>query len=227
MKDEFEAKTDPTDPLSHPKYISYICVEKAVQPRFPGLQLVSVNMAKPDKKDWDISFSAQVLNGNTFAKKTPIIRIGRQFKSIDSKRKNVDFEVIDIELDEKTQEPVVYLRRVGQTDERIPCRKGQNVYDLLQKVQFGSALPLWTWSGTCESGAEFKLGTEKTGEERYRFVSVDLKTKEAVVETLDDPPKTFTIPPAPSDADAGTGAVLDPTIPLPPGTVSSPFLQKQ
>ena len=215
LKDEFEAKTDPTDSLSHPEYITRIRVQKAAQTRYPGLQMISVNMNKPDKKDWDIMFSSQVVSGSSVTKKNQIVRIGRQLKNIDSKRKNVDFEVIDIELDEKTQEPVVYLRRVGQTDERIPCRSKQDVYEPQQKVQFGSALPLWPWSATCESGAEFKLGTEKTGEERYRLVSVDTRTMEAVVETLEKNPETFTIPPADKEASASGD------------TGSSPILQKK
>ena len=216
LKDEYAAETDPVDPLSHPKYVSYIYVDKATQPRFPGLQLNSVEMSKPDKKDWDIKFSTQVLSGNSVTKKSPIVRIGRQLKNIDSKKKNVDFTVVDIEMDEKTQEPVVYIQRVGKLDERIPCRRGQNVYDPQQKVQFKSALPLWSWTAAAESGAELKLGTEKTGEERYRFVSVDLKTKVAVVETLDEAPEAFTILPSPDDpafsanAEADTGAAAQP-----------------
>ena len=227
LKDEFAAQTDPTDPLSHPKYISYIYVDNATQPRFPGLQLASVNMNKPDKKDWDITFSSQVVSGSSVTKKSPIVRIGRQLKNIDSKKKNVDFEVVDIEMDEKTQQPVVYLQRIGKLDERIPCREGQTVFDPQQKVRFRSALPLWTWSATCDSGAEFKLGTEKTGEERYKFVSVDLKTKEAVVETLDETPETFTVLPAAAEdtAASNAGAADAGTVPpgtVPPGTVTKP-----
>jgi hypothetical protein len=219
LKDEFAAKTDPTDPLSHPKYISYICVEKAEQARFPGLQLVSVDMSKPDKKDWDIKFNTQVLNGSSVSKKTPIVRIGRPLKNIDSKKKNVDFTVVDIGIDEKTHEPVVYIRRVANLDELIPCRKGKTVLDPQQKVYFKSSLATWGWEGSYNNGVEFKLGTEKTGEERYRFVSVDLETKEAVVESVGEPPETFTILPAPKDTAAGGT--------LPPGTIGSPFLRRQ
>ena len=216
LKDEYLAKTIPTDPLSHPKYVSCIYVEKAAQERFPGLQLVSVNMNKANKKDWDITFSTQVLSNSNVIKKTPIVRIGNYFKNIDSRKKNVDFVVADVEIDEKTQQPFVYLRRIGKPDERIPCRKGQAVYAPQQKVHFKSALPLWSLSASVESGAEFRLGSEKTGEERYRFVSVDLKTKEAVVETLDGNSRTFTIPSTPDEASANAlTAPGDRTIVLP------------
>ena len=183
-------------------------------------------MTKPDKKDWDITFSSQTISGSSTTKKTPMTRIGKQFNNIDTKRdaknkaKNTAFEVIDVELDDKTQEPIVFIQRVGNIDERIPCRKGKPVYDPQQKVQFKSALPLWTWSASCDSGAEFKLGTEKTGEERYRFVSVDLSTREAVVETLDDPPESFTVLPVASDDTAAPNAGAADAGTLPPGTVT-------
>ena len=221
LKDEFAAKTDPTDPLSHPKYITYLYVDKVTQSRFPGLQLVSVDMSKPDKKDWDIKFNTQVLSGSSVSKKTPIIRIGRPLKNIDSKKKNVDFTVVDIGIDEKTHEPVVYIRRVANPDELIPCRKGKTVLDPQQKVYFKSSLTSWGWEGSYNNGVEFKLGTEKTGEERYKLVSADLETKEAVVESIGETPETLTILPAQKEETAAPAADADNGT-LPPGTVQQP-----
>ena len=54
---EYKAKTDPLDPLSHPKYISMVYVSAVRQQRITGLELVSVDDTKPDRKDWAITFN--------------------------------------------------------------------------------------------------------------------------------------------------------------------------
>lgn len=226
---EYMAKTDPSDPLSHPKYITMLYVDKVSQSKFPGLQLVSVDTVKPDKKDWDIKFSTQVKSGSAVNKKSPIVGIGRSFKSIDSKKNNVDFTVIDVEIDDKTQAPVVYIQRIGKNDERIACRVKQDVYDPQQTVLFKDTT-LFGKEIKCASGAEFKLGTEKTGEERFKVVSADRKTREAIVETVDETPETLTVP-ALSREEASAddaGRTLPPGAPpVDNGKGATPFLQKQ
>ena len=224
---EYKAKTDPVDPLSHPKYISVVFVDRVAQSRFTGLQLVSVDTTKPSKQDWEIKFSTQVKSGSAINKKSPIVGIGRSFKSIDSKKNNVDFTVIDVEIDEKTQKPIVYIQRIGR-EERIPCVEKQDVLDPQQTVYFKDT-SLFAKEFKCANGAEFKLGTEKTGEERYRVVSADRKTKEAVVESLGETPETITIPALPKEeaSSSDTGRTLPPGTPPTNTKGSTPFLQRQ
>lgn len=228
---EYKAKTDPTDPLSHPKYITQVYVDAVSQQRFTGLELVSVDRSKSDKKDWQATFN--VVRNNR--KRSEFVRIDAgTFKN-----NNVDFSVVDIEMDEKTQDPIVYIQRVGKV-ERIPCRPKQPVYDPAPRVRFLNALFERTFISSV--GAEFKLGTEKTGEELYKVVSADPAKKEAVVESVGENPETFTLKLAPKENSADTGRTLPPGTPpstttnrrtLPPGTPStnrrddSPFLQRQ
>ena len=224
---EYKAKTDPTDPLSHPKYITQVYVDAISQQRFTGLELVSVDRTKSDKKDWQATFN--VVRNNR--KRTEFVQIGvSTFKN-----NNVDFSVVDIEIDDKTQEPIVYIQRVGKT-ERIPCRPKQNVYDPAPRVRFLNALFNRTFIASV--GAEFKLGTEKTGEELYKVVSADPSKKEAVVESSGENPETYTIKLAQKEKSDDTGRTLPPGTPttangrtLPPGTPvsrdDSPFLRRQ
>ena len=218
LEQEYKAKTDPTDPLSHPKYITQIYVDAIRQERFTGLELVSVDMTKSDKKDWQATFNV-VRNSK---KKTEFVRINvGTFKN-----NNVDFSLVDIEVDDKTQEPIAYIQRVGKV-ERIACRPKQPVYDPAPRVRFLNSLFDRTFISSV--GASFTLGTEKTGEERYKVVSADPSTKEVVVESIGDNPETFKLQPAPKETPAAdTGRTLPPGAP-PTSTRrdDSPFLQRQ
>ena len=218
---EYKAGTDPADPLSHPKYITQIFVSAVSRLRFSGLELVSVDTAPWNKRDWVASFNV-IRNGR---KRVEFVRIRDSFKHNDK----VNFSVNDMEVDEKTKEPVVYIQRVGKV-ERIPCRPKQTVYDPSPRVRFLNALYNRTF--TSSVGADFKLGTAKTGEELYRVVSADPETKEVIVETVSAdttvPGESFKILPAPKDvsaSDAGKTAAGS------SGTQSkddsSPFLQRQ
>ena len=208
LMQEYKAKTDPTDPLSHPKYISQIYVSAIRQQRFTGLELVSVDTTKADKKDWVATFN--VVRNNK--KRSEFVRIGiSTFKN-----NNVDFSLIDIEVDEKTQDPVAIVQRVGK-QERIPCYIKQTVFDPVPRVTFLNTLPAKTEKTNTfiqSVGSEFKLGTAKTGEELYRVVSADPKTKKVIVESVGETPETIEIQPAPKDNAsinaAGTPAVSNP-----------------
>ena len=215
---EYKAKTDPTDPLSHPKYITQVYVSAVSQQRFTGLELVSVDMTKADKKEWVATFN--VVRNNR--KRSEFVRINvGTFKN-----NNVDFSLVDIEMDEKTQEPVAYVQRVGKV-ERIACNVKQPVYDPMPRVRFINAL-YNNRTFTSSVGASFKLGTAKTGEELYNVISADPKTKEVIVESSGETPETIKLLPAPKNlttsSDAGKTAS---------GTSSSssqdssPFLQRQ
>lgn len=193
---EYKAKTDPTEPLSHPRYITQIFVSAISQQRFTGLELVSVDMSQKDKKDWVATFN--VVRNNR--KRAEFVRIGiGTFKN-----NNVDFYLADIEMDEKTQEPVACIRRIGK-QERILCRVKQPVYDPVARVRLYNAL--FDRNITSQIGATFKLGTQRTGEETYRVVSADPDTKEVVVESLDgiiEPIKLRPLPRETSGEKSGT-----------------------
>ncbi len=182
---EYEAKTDPTDPLSHPKYITKIYVDTISAQRFTGLEFVSVNMTKPDKKEWEATFN--VVRNNK--KRSEFVRIN----SGTFKNNNVNFSLLDIEVDDKTQEPVAYIQRVGKV-ERIPCRPKQPVYDPMPRVRFINAL-YDNRTFTSAVGSNFKIGTTKAGEELYNVISADLDTNEVIVESVGDTPETFRLHP--------------------------------
>ena len=217
LMQEYKAKTDPTDPLSHPKYITQVYVSAISQQRFTGLELVSVDMTKPDKKDWQATFN--VVRNNR--KRSEFVRINvGTFKN-----NNVDFSLVDIEVDDKTQEPIAYIQRVGKV-ERIACRPKQAVYDPMPRVRFLNALYSRTF--TSSVGSNFKLGTAKTGEELYNVISADPAAKTVVVESDSETPETFTLQLAPKDVPAAnTGSSAIPGAPPVNTKDSSPFLQKQ
>ena len=139
-------------------------------------------MTKPDKKEWEATFN--VIRNNK--KRSEFVRIN----SGTFKNNNVDFSLVDIEVDEKTQEPVAYIQRVGRV-ERIVCKLKQPVMDPMLRMRFLNTLFNSTF--TSSVGAEFKLGTEKTGEELYKVVSADSNTNEVIVESVSDNPETFKI----------------------------------
>ena len=217
LMQEYKAKTDPTDPLSHPKYITQVYVSAISQQRFTGLELVSVDMTKSDKKDWQATFN--VVRNNR--KRSEFVRINvGTFKN-----NNVDFSLVDIEVDDKTQEPIAYIQRVGKV-ERIACRPKQPVYDPMPRVRFLNALYSRTF--TSSVGSNFKLGTAKTGEELYNVISADPAAKTVVVESDSETPETFTLQLAPKDVPAAnTGSSAIPGAPPVNTKDSSPFLQKQ
>lgn len=216
---EFKAKTNPTDAASHPKYITQVYVDAISQHRFTGLELVSVDMTKKDKKDWQTTFN--VVRNNR--KRSEFVRIDvGTFKN-----NNVDFSVVDIEVDDKTQTPIVYIQRVGKV-ERIACRPKQPVYDPAPRVRFLNALLGRTFISSV--GAEFSLGTDKTGKEVYKVVSADPVTKDVVVESVGENPETIKIGLAPKE-NATEGGRTTPPSGTPSATPDrrddSPFLQRQ
>ena len=221
---EYKAKTNPVDPISHPKYITQVFVSAVSRTRFTGLELVSVDRTKSDKKDWQATFN--VVRNNK--KRSEFVRIGvGTFKN-----NNVDFTLVDIDIDDKTQEPIAYVQRVGRLDERIACRPKQPVYDPEPRVRF--LYQLFNRTLTSSVGATFKLGTEKTGEETYKVVSADPTSKEVVVESVGENPETITIQPLPKEAaETATNPGSIPPGSPPTNTRSrnnnndSPFLQRQ
>ena len=174
-------------------------------------------MSQKDKKDWVATFN--VVRNNR--KRSEFVRINvGTFKN-----NNVDFSLVDIEVDDKTQEPIAYIQRVGKV-ERIACRPKQPVYDPMPRVRFLNALYSRTF--TSSVGSNFKLGTAKTGEELYNVISADPTAKTVVVESDSETPETFTLQLAPKDVPAAnTGSSGIPGAPPVNTKDSSPFLQKQ
>ena len=216
---EYRAKTDPTDPLSHPKYLTQLYVSAVSRQRFNGLELVSVDTTKSDKKEWTATFN--VLRNNN--RRSAFVQINvSTFTS-----NNVSFSVVDIEMDDKTQEPIVYIQRVGKV-ERIACRPKQPVYDPSPRVRFHNSL--YDRNITSSVGASFTLGSDKTGKEVYRVVSADPTTKEVIVETVtegtDVPGETFKLLPASKETNASAGKTPSSTTTKSKDD-SSPFLQRQ
>ena len=220
---EYKAKTDPKDPLSHPKYISQVFVSAVSQKKFTGLELVSIDMTKPDKKDWTATIN--VIRNDK--KRTEFVRINVGTFNHQDGRSNVAFSLEDIEMDEKTQEPLAILQRVGK-QERIVCRPKQAVYDPMPRVRLLNAL--YDRNITTQVGSDIKLGTAKTGEELYTIVSADPTTKEVVVKSAGDNPETFTLLPAPKEktttATDLTKAAQNASDPAKAKNDDTPFLQK-
>ena len=200
LQQEYKAKTNPTDPLSHPKYITQMYSSAVSQKRFTGLELVSVDDTKEDKKDWTATFN--VIRNDK--KRTEFVRINVGTFNHQDGRTNVAFTLLDIEMDDKTQEYVAYIQRVGKQDERIVCRIKQPVYDPMPRVRLLNAL--YNRTITSSVGSSFKLGTAKTGEEQYNIISADPVTKEIIVESVGETPETFKLLPAPKDTSASNTA---------------------
>ena len=221
---EYKAKTNPTDPLSHPKYITQMYSSAVSQKRFTGLELVSVDDTKEDKKDWTATFNV-VRNDK---KRTEFVRINVGTFNHQDGRNNVAFTLLDIETDEKTQEYVAYIQRVGKQDERIVCRIKQPVYDPMPRVRLLNAL--YNRTITSSVGSSFKLGTAKTGEEQYNIVSADPVTKEIIVESVGETPETFRLLPAPKDlpaANTAAGTAQNGASSTDAKNDATPFLQRQ
>ena len=106
---EFQAGTDPVDPLSHPKFVTRLYVTAVSHQRFADLELASVDIPRPyylgNKDNWVAAFNV-VRNGR---KRLEFVHIGGSFKSND--QNGVDFRIVDIDIDPKTEEPVVYISR--------------------------------------------------------------------------------------------------------------------
>jgi len=221
---EYKAKTNPTDPKSHPQYISQIYVSAISQTRFRGLELVSVDTTKKDKKDWVATFN--VIRNNRTRSEFVQINVGT-FKS-----NEVDFKLIDIEIDD-SQKPVAYVQRIDKVNERIPCRIKQAVYDPYPRVRFLNMLNNSTFINAV--GTQFKLGSEKTGEELYEVVSADVAKKEVVVKGVPTDPEadastleTFKLVAAPKDNTASdTGKSSSKASSSSSAADDSPFLKQQ
>ena len=196
---EYKAKTNPTDPLSHPKYISQIYVSTINQQRFKGLELVSVDRTRSDKKDWIATFN--VVRNNK--KKSEFVRINVGTFNNQDGRNNVSFSLVDIEIDDK-QEPVAIIQRVGKPDERILCRPKQAVFDPMPSVTLLNTLV--DRNIKTQVGSEITLGSDKTGVERYTIVSADPATKEVIVRSTGAEPETIKLLPVVKEKPAATDA---------------------
>lgn len=191
LLEEYKADTDPTDQLSHPKYITRIYISAVSRQRLTGLTLVSAEY----HADPTATFSV-VRNGN---RRYEYVHIRTdKWRSYDTiSHNNTTFNVVDVTWQDSV--PVVYIQRAGR-DERIPCRPHEPIYDTVLQVKSLNSLNGRTIVSSV--GGTFKLGSEKTGEETYRIVSADPETKITVVESVGEKPETFKIPPVPKKLSA-------------------------
>jgi len=218
---EFKAKTDPTDSLSHPKYITQIFSSAVTQKRFAGLELVKIDDTKPDKKDWTATFNV-VRNDK---KRTEFVRINVGTFNHQDGRNNVAFALIDIETDDK-QEHVAIIQRITKPDERIVCHPKQSVYDPMPRVRLVNTL-YDNRTITSQVGGSFKLGSEKTGEELYNIISADPVTKEVVVESAGEKTETFKLQLLPKATSADDGKAAQSAAEPAKAKNEDPFLKKQ
>ena len=195
LLEEYKADTDPTDPLSHPKYITRIYISAVSRQRLTGLELVSVAE--------NISSAAAVFNVlRDGRERIEYVHIGNDSDTFNYS--NTSFRAVLLAYERSPNNPyrktpVVYIRRVGR-DVLIPCRLREPIYDTVLQVKSLDSLNGRTI--TSSVGGTFKLGSEKTGEETYRIVSADPETKITVVESVGEKPETFKIPPVPKKLSA-------------------------
>lgn len=213
---EMEAGTDPQDSLSHPKYMTRVYVSSVGQQSFSGLKFVGIvgkeNRINNDYffDDYDIDLDTQ-FNANKKKEKVTFQVTNNNIKSLKHvcigetfKHNNIDFILVDLDYmsaDEEegdfyfydysdTLEMVAYLQRMGKK-ERILCRVGKPVLDPVLRVKFHDDMNGNDF--TVSVGDTFKLGDAKTGEEQYKVVSANLKTKEVVVESTGKNKKRYSI----------------------------------
>ena len=194
LLEEYKAGTDPTDPLSHPKYITRLYVSAVSRQRLMGLELISVAE--------NISYPSAVFKVTRDGRRRlEYVHVG---DNDTFSYNNTTFHAVALEYERSADNPdrktpVVYIQRVGR-DTRIPCRPHKAIYDTVLQVKSLDSLNGRTI--TSSVGGTFKLGSKKTGEETYRIVSAELDTKIIVVESVGERPETFKIPPVPKKLSA-------------------------
>ena len=189
---EYKAGTNPVDPLSHPKYITEVCFTAIELVRISGLELLSVEDLSrqfPVDKEWEAAFS--VVRNNR--KRTEYARINGSYRTSTFTHNGVSYFADDVVVDPKTQEPVVYLKQVGD-NWRIPCHVKQPIYDPRPRVRLLNTLNGKTIVSRLDG--TFKLGSKQTGEEEYQICVSDPDAKMVVVESVGEKPEEFKIPPA-------------------------------
>lgn len=183
LLEEYNAKTNPTDPKSHPLYVSYLKVYTIKSQEIKNLKLVSVEApAGAEKSKWEAQFNTLSKN----RKRTSFCRINAgTFEN-----NGISYTVTDIKEDPESSEHIVYIQPVGSTDVVIECRKGKTIYDPNPRVTFSDKV--LKRRITYSVGKNITLGTVETGKETYRIVSANSEKKTVLLQNLLDK-KEFTI----------------------------------
>ncbi len=186
---EYRARTNPVDPLSHPKYITQIYFTAIELVQINGLELLFV--ADPFQGHYNNNREAAFSVVRNNRQRTEYARI-KNYSGTTFTNNGVSYYVDDIVDDPKTHEPVVYIKRDGD-NWRIPCRVKQPIYDPRPRVRLLNPLDAKVIVGGL--GDTFKLGSKQTGEEEYRIVTADPDAKIVVVQSVGENPERFKIPP--------------------------------
>ena len=186
---EYRAGTNPVDPLSHPKYITQIYFTASELVQINGLELLFV--ADPFIGHYNNNREAAFSVVRNNRQRTEYARI-KNYSGTTFTNNGVSYYVDDIVDDPKTHEPVVYIKRDGDTC-RIPCRVKQPIYDPRPRVRL--LTPLDANVVVSGLGDTFKLGSKQTGEEEYRIVTADPDATIVAVQSVGENPEEFKIPP--------------------------------
>ena len=173
--EEYILQTDPTDPKSHPKYITYQYVRSLS--KTPIRDLRYLGLMGPFGKDirkWEINIE---FRENGRKAKTRQFKIGDTFDHM-----NVKFKILDIEPDDLANPgpgTVIFIAREGM-NERIRCEAGKNkvIYDPVETLVMRNAA--YKKNFRCQVGSTFTLGENRTGVETYKVL--EATGKSAVIE---------------------------------------------
>lgn len=189
LSDEYHADTDPTDPLSHPTYVSRLYTYAVKTQAISGLKLKSVDNYGTDKTKWGASFS--------YTTKDKRSRSGTfRINSGTFDNNGISYSVVDIVEDTASSDLIVYIQAVGSTD-KIECRRNQTVVDPNLRVTLTDTV--FKKRLTYSVGRTITFGTNTTGKESYKIASADPATKTVVLEDVKDSTKTYKIGPQPDD----------------------------
>ena len=169
LEQERKSGTDPEDPLSHPKYLTQITVSDISS--FMEVKLISVDMSKSSKTDWIAAFlindavKINVPRGAAFSFNGEVFRLA------------------DFDTDKDTGKTVACIQTPGKEIHTCPLHEERRFMVPKYVKLFNKLNSLFLFPAV---GQTFKLGTARTGEEEYKVISGDTKTKEVIVESVSD-----------------------------------------
>ena len=171
-------RTNPNDPLSHPKYISMVRVSSIIKGDIPGVELISVDPSSVQKNKWYATFRLSddpsdvkmLFPGDSF-------QVG-----------NDTFRLVDLESGTTAERSVAYIQRAG-SDNRIPCSVGSPVWFKQMEVDLIDTLTGKTIPTSLN--ATFKLGSARTGEEEYKVVDFQSQQNQVTVAAVRNNPDSI------------------------------------
>lgn len=169
-REEYEFKTDPNNPTSHPKYIDSIAVRRVIVSEFKNLRFRGVDdYSDPDMKNWKLKLEYQAPDERKPQIKTH--QLGDTFKH--GKDTFVIAECVPDNKDRPGDKTYIFITREG-SDAKIKCERMKKVFDPIENVMLSNAHPKDTFS--CKVGEKFTLGNSKNGVENYTLISAKGRT---------------------------------------------------